>query len=254
VWTRAELKAKAWKMLQKSYWKAFLVSLAILFVTGGIGDVYSKWRGETPIPRQEWFYTIQIERVTLTALIVGLISAAAVATLIALAIRVFIANPVEVGGRHFFSRAAQGEVDMDNLGYAFDKERYMDIVIAMAWRGLVVMLWYLLFIIPGIIKSFAYSMVPYILGDNPHIGYNRALELSEKMTDGHKWDMFVLDLSFIGWQLLGALALGIGGIFVTPYINATKGELYLVLRQNSIDNGITTYEELGLSSPTPPAI
>ena len=87
-------------------------------------------------------------------------------------------------------------------------------------------------------------MVPYILAENPNIGNRRAIELSNKMTDGHKFDMFVLDLSFIGWKLLGVLTLGIGLIFLDPYINATKAELYLVLRENALNSGICSYEEL----------
>jgi len=92
-------------------------------------------------------------------------------------------------------------------------------------------------------------MVPYILADNPNIGYKRALELSNKMTAGQKFDMFVLDLSFIGWYLLGILVLFVGVLFVMPYENATKGELYLALRQNALDNGVCSYEELMLNSP-----
>lgn len=64
--------------------------------------------------------------------------------------------------------------------------------------------------------------------------------------DGHKFNMWVLDLSFIGWYLLGMLALLIGTLFVMPYVNATKAELYLVLRQNALDNRLCSYEELNI--------
>ncbi len=74
-------------------------------------------------------------------------------------------------------------------------------------------------------------MVPYILADNPSIGAERAIQLSNRMTGGEKWDMFVLDLSFLGWYILGMLALGIGVIFVNPYVDSTKAELYLILRK-----------------------
>jgi uncharacterized membrane protein len=87
-------------------------------------------------------------------------------------------------------------------------------------------------------------MVPYILADNPNIGSKRAIELSRNMTMGHKWDMFVLDLSFIGWYLLGLLALGVGILFVMPYENATNAELYLVLRNNATTSGYCSSGEL----------
>jgi len=64
------------------------------------------------------------------------------------------------------------------------------------------------------------------------------------MTMGHKLDMFILDLSFIGWYFLGALALGIGVLFVNPYADATNAELYLVLRKNALEQGMCTYQEL----------
>jgi uncharacterized membrane protein len=102
-------------------------------------------------------------------------------------------------------------------------------------KNLLVFLWTLLFIVPGIIKSYAYRMVPYLLAENPDLDYLEAIRLSEKMTLGHKFDIFILDLSFIGWYLLGLLACGVGIIFVRPYQDATNAELYLVLKNNVMD-------------------
>lgn len=133
---------------------------------------------------------------------------------------------------------------MNNLGYAFGNGRYVPIVKTMFWKGLLNFLWYLLFIIPGIVKLYAYGQVPFILSDNPVIGYRRAVQLSNHMTRGHKLRIFVLDLSFIGWILLGTLALFIGVLFVLPYIYATKAELYLELREEALRQGMTTPEEL----------
>lgn len=99
-----------------------------------------------------------------------------------------------------------------------------------------------------IIKAISYSMTAFILTDNPHIGYNRALKLSIAMTYGHKWRIFVLGLSFIGWYILGCLAFIVGLIFLTPYIMATYTELYLKLRDEAIKNGLCTPEELNISN------
>ncbi|MNE91711.1 hypothetical protein D3C80_1893560 [compost metagenome] len=90
-------------------------------------------------------------------------------------------------------------------------------------------------------------MVPFILADNPNIGYRRAVDLSKQMTRGHKFRIFVLDLSFLGWIFLGLLVFFIGVLFVLPYINATKAELYLALRQQALKEGLTTEEELRLN-------
>ncbi len=157
-----------------------------------------------------------------------------------------LSTRVEVGGRKFFIRTAEDECDMSYLGYYFREGRYGGVVGTMLLRTIYLILWTLLLIIPGIIKSYAYRMVPYILADNPSIGASRAIELSNEMTQGEKWEMFVLDLSFIGWYLVGLLALGIGVLFVMPYEDATKAELYLHLRDRAVERGATTLDELHL--------
>ncbi|HBP38464.1 MAG TPA: hypothetical protein DD640_06950 [Clostridiales bacterium] len=102
-----------------------------------------------------------------------------------------------------------------------------------------------LFNIPLLIKTYSYRMTPWILGDNSQIGFKRALKLSMDLTRGHKWKMFVLDLSFIGWFILGGLACGVGVLFVLPYYQAVQAELYAQLRQNGVSGGLCTMEELG---------
>jgi uncharacterized membrane protein len=104
-----------------------------------------------------------------------------------------------------------------------------------------------LFAIPLYIKMYSYRLTPWILADNPAIGMRRALRLSIELTRGQKWQIFVLDLSFIGWFLLGMLACGVGVFFVMPYYQAVQAELYSVLRQNGVDSGQCSMEELGFT-------
>jgi uncharacterized membrane protein len=87
-------------------------------------------------------------------------------------------------------------------------------------------LWALLFIIPGIIKAFAYAMTPYILVDKPELSANQAIDLSKEMMKGYKFDLFWLSLSFIGWILLSILTLGIGLFWLMPYITTSMGAFY----------------------------
>lgn len=96
-------------------------------------------------------------------------------------------------------------------------------------------LWTLLFIIPGIIKSYSYSMSGFIMTENPEISSKEAMEVSMKMMDGNKWRLFCLQLSFIGWYLLGALACGIGIFFVQPYVNAAIAGFYDDVSRNPIE-------------------
>jgi len=158
----------------------------------------------------------------------------------------FVAGPLEVGGRRYFTSACCRQYDLSSLGFSFQRGRYMNVVGVQFLRGLYTFLWSLLFVIPGIVKAYAYSMVPYILADNPNLPASRAIELSCRMTAGQKWKIFVLDLSFLGWILLGALACGVGVLFVNPYIDSTRAELYMLLRHNALQDGLTTMEELCL--------
>lgn len=88
------------------------------------------------------------------------------------------------------------------------------------------MLWTLLLVIPGIIKGYSYAMTPYLLKDEPELKYNAAIEKSMRMMNGHKMKLFLLDLSFIGWALLCILTLGIGFLFLNPYVVSAKAAFY----------------------------
>lgn len=245
MWTRAELKTKAKAVLKITYWKAFLVSLVIAVVGGNSHFPSFNWNFGGGQSNHVPDSAGSLNGIDLPLAILGIIIAVgAVVILLVIGFRVFLGYPLEVGGRRYFINAAQGEVNLNHVGSVFEKGKYIDTIKAMLWRALINFLWYLLLIIPGIVKSYAYRLVPYILADNPNIGYKRALELSKKMTDGQKWRMFVLDISFIGWFILGIIALLVGVLFVFPYVNATWAELYLVLRRNAIDNGVTNHEEL----------
>lgn len=101
---------------------------------------------------------------------------------------------------------------------------------------LFIFLWTLLLIIPGIIKALAYSMTPFILKDFPELSVNQAINLSQKMMKGHKFDYFWLGLSFIGWILLGLLTLGIGYIWLIPYMYTSYAAFYEEVKKEYLEN------------------
>lgn len=155
-----------------------------------------------------------------TLLVAGLISAC---------LRLLVFNPLEVGCQGFFTRNTEAPASLDQLKAGFHS--YGRTVGAMFLRDLFLFLWCLLCIIPGVIKTYSYRMVPYILADDPAIGARDAITLSRRMMNGHKWNAFVLDLSFLGWDILSALTLGLLGIFyVNPYQYSTYAELYQALK------------------------
>lgn len=93
-------------------------------------------------------------------------------------------------------------------------------------NGIFIFLWTLLFIIPGIIKALSYSMGYYILADNPDLSANEARNRSMELMVGHKWRLFCLRFSFIGWWLLCVLTLGILSFWMKPYEEAAVAAFY----------------------------
>lgn len=93
-------------------------------------------------------------------------------------------------------------------------------------RGLYTILWSLLLIIPGLIKSLSYAMTPFIMNDHPEMTASEAITASKEMMDGYKLELFWLGLTFFGWQLLCILTLGIGSLFLNPYMNASYAAFY----------------------------
>jgi len=89
-----------------------------------------------------------------------------------------------------------------------------------------ILLWSLLFVIPGVIKSYSYSMTEYVLKDNPELKNNEAIEKSMKMMQGNKLRLFLLHLSFIGWYILSFLTLGIGFFWLIPYVETAQAAFY----------------------------
>lgn len=93
-------------------------------------------------------------------------------------------------------------------------------------QGLFVALWSMLLVIPGIIAAYRYAMAPFILYENPHMSASDAINESKSLMDGRKMDLFILNLSFIGWSLLAALTLGIGYLWLNPYMSMTEACFY----------------------------
>ena len=168
-------------------------------------------------------------KAALAVLGAAMVGVVLVVLLIGSLFRILVTNPIEVGCQNFFVRNSEAPAELGEIKRGFHP--YWRNVGAMLLRGLFLFLWSLLCIIPGIIKSYSYRMVPYILADDPTIGGRDAITLSRKMMDGQKWNAFLLDLSFIGWLLLSVVTLGIAGIFYTnPYMYATHAELYQTLK------------------------
>lgn len=143
---------------------------------------------------------------------------------------IFLGNVLILGGTRFFIENQYGTPGVGTLLYGFRCGYYMNVVKTMFLMNLYIVLWTFLLIIPGIVKSYEYRMVPYILAEHPEMETRQIFALSKEMMMGEKMNVFVLDLSFIPWLLLSSITIGLAGIFyVNPYMQATDAELYAVL-------------------------
>ena len=133
--------------------------------------------------------------------------------------------PLAWGYITFFLRIIRDE-NLD-YGHLFDGfNQYFRIFLAELLKGIYILLWALLLIIPGLIKEYSYAMTEFILKDNPEMSGEEAICESMRLMQGHKMQLFLLDLSMIGWLILSILTLGIGLLFLMPYNYTAHAHFY----------------------------
>lgn len=165
---------------------------------------------------------------TLLAVLLTLLISVGAGSILPLIGAVLIA-PIFVGRSRVFLDIARGKKgDIDNLLEPFKDEQYADRMLVLFLKALFQFLWFLLLIVPGIVKTLSYAMVPYILAeDGVDVKNTDAITMSREMMDGHKMRLFMLYISFIGWYILGALTLGILTVlYVEPYVQQTLALFY----------------------------
>lgn len=238
MWTRAELKERAWAGLEKYYGYGLLVTFLSGILGGDIGGgikiSFQKnvtGHGYSVKMPEIWQNPSFSLGVTLLS-----VSIAFVIFVIVWGFGIFVSNVILVGKcRYFTISTLYGEhAGISELFGNFNAGRYLNTVKIQFLRGLYETLWTLLFVIPGIIKHYEYYMVPYLIAEYPDMDSQEVFRLSKEMMDGNKLDTWLLELSFIGWYLIGLLFCCVGMIFVEPYLEATLAELYLKLREERL--------------------
>ncbi len=297
MWKRADLKRNAKFKLSRYYWTAILVSFVYSFI-GRWGDpdisVILNTDMFQKLPFQE-FYKIQLPasidewkaifmevyltfeayvreylksmeipgfeysyEITSSLLLIILLTAL-LSILVVLLIRIFLINPIYVGMMRFYILSSDRRTSPGELVFAFKKGRYMNVVKIMFQKQLFVFLWSLLFFIPGLIKSYEYMMVPYIIAEDPEMVSHDVFYLSKQLMKGDKFKAFVLGVSFINWFLLPSFLMSIFSafgqfnlsfmvssafsLFIAPYIEATFVEFFFAMKakvyySNSFDRTI----------------
>ena len=138
-----------------------------------------------------------------------------------------ISGPLTFGLAKVFLRLVYGEerVKIETMFDGFRTDFGGTILLSLM-IGIFTFLWSLLFIIPGIVKSIAYSMAYFIKVDHPDYDWRRCISESQELMRGYKGQYFVLQLSFIGWNIIGCLTFGLGMLWVTPYVECTNANFY----------------------------
>lgn len=240
MWTRRELKEQAKDALKRNYWKAVLVTVlfgALLGGTGGAataGVAVSSGSGSSDTG-SAWAFIGGFLHEYFPGLLTTLIILAVVLVILSLAVSILLLNPINVGFSCFRVNALRGTGNVGDLGRGFDAA-YKRNVGTLLLQAVYTFLWTCLLIVPGFIKAYEYCMIPYLLADHPEMTRQEAFATSKAMMKGNKWKAFVLDLSFIPWDILSALTLGIVSVFyVAPYRQLTAAALYEKLKaQNEV--------------------
>lgn len=225
MWDRKDLKVKAKPAFKANYWVSVLAGLILTIFTAAASS-----SGRNAESSSDDFSTSGIAAVFVLAVVLGILAI----VLIIEIVKIIVGNALIVGAQKVFIENATNDekTKFGTIGFVFSNGHWKNVAITMFLRDLFIALWTLLLVIPGIIKSYEYRMVSLLLAENPELGYKEALQKSKEMMDGHKWNAFVLDLSFIGWFILSALTLNVVGWFYAyPYYYQTNANLYLALKK-----------------------
>ena len=149
--------------------------------------------------------------------------------LIGLALMIFVFNPFQVSRRRYF--IGNNYDSVIDLFYPFKSPYYLNIVKTLFVKNLLIIIGFILFIIPGIYLTYRYYFVEYLLAEHPEYTTSEILQLSREMTQGIKVDIFVMDISFFLWYVLGFFLGGLLMYFIQPYVDASFAQMYLDVKK-----------------------
>ena len=153
--------------------------------------------------------------------------------------------PLTMGFQNWFRRSIYEKTPLSEIFAFYTGGRLLGSVGTQLLMSLYTFLWTLLFIVPGIIKTYSYSQTIFIKAENPDIPASRAIELSQIMMVGHKWDLCVFQFTFLGWMLLSAVTYNILGIvYVFPYYYAALAFAYEEIKMDAASRGLIDLAEI----------
>lgn len=227
IFNRPAIKAEAKSFIGQNarWWKMTLATIAIYLISGGF-SIYVNIA--TVINRDDPSTTVGYSSSVITLLLI----------------------PFTIAASGYYLNHIRGFNPEWKSLYKEGIDNYGSYLVTGVLVNAFTVLWSLLFVVPGIIKALAYSQAKYVIHDNPRLKGKEAIEISKRMTNGFKGDLFSMYLSFIGWYILVGLTGGILSIYVTPYVETTAAMYYENLKRYSIENGIVAPEAFGIAPVT----
>lgn len=159
-------------------------------------------------------------------------------------IQIIVAAILDVAAINVYLKMSRSPQPVSLKSFVEGLNNWARALLGSLWQALWVFLWSLLFIIPGIVKAIAYSQMFNIITEYKNISVTKAMRISMIITKGHKWDLFVLDLSFIGWAILCCFTLGIGALWLEPYYRMTGINAYHAMLKEALEDGRLKPEDL----------
>lgn len=163
-----------------------------------------------------------------------------IVSLLVLLFEIFILYVLKVGGTRYFIKIKNEDIPFTEIFFCFRKKSRSNLHVSfvLALKTLTIILWGLLFIIPGIIKFYDYAAVEYLLAISPDLSAKDAMRLSKTMMNGYKLKFIVLELSFLGWDILEFISFGIlNYLYITPYKLLTYDEFFAYIKEEAEKNG-----------------
>ena len=231
MFVRKELKTQAKEIIKRKYFVMVLICLIAAFLGSSIIDLDVNVEAETSIIYlfSWWPISVSYKKTLMMAFPLLIVTALWL---------IFVAYPIQVGVANYFKRATNDLEKFEDLWSSF-KENYGHHVKVMFAMRIRILLWALLFVIPGLMKIYSYYFVQFLVTDYPDATPEELMEMSEKMTKGSRFEIFILNMSFFLWSLLATFislfTYGLGGILLQPYISQTDAQLYQWAKINRLN-------------------
>ena len=235
MFERKKYKSFAKTQLSGRWGIPILVTLFVTIISNifSIPEVMQLWKNGyfTSILAGEFRAALHISATTETPLVTTII-------------QLIVSAILEIATINVYLKMSRSPEPVSVVDFLEGFNNWARAVLAIIWQVLWIFIWMMLFIIPGIIKAFAYSQTFYIIAEFKDVSVTKAMRISIEITKGRKWDLFVMYLSFLGWDIISLFTCGILQLWLMPYKNMTYTNAYHALMKEALESGRIKPEDL----------